>query len=341
MSLRDVAIAGVLRASRIVMRSQPRIVMYHRFSPAPAVRAVSRAAFEAQMRLIGEHYRPLSLDDLLRQLQSGAAMPANAILVTIDDAYEDVYSIAMPILKRYGVPAIVYAPSGFVDRETWLWPDAVRYLLFTTAKQSLQLNVAGQSRSWTWHRAAEVEGIWNGVADFVKTLRRDDCLEALRQMQAELQLPLPVEPTAEFRAMSWEQLREWRAAGLDIGSHTCVHPTMSLESRELQAHELTASKARLEQMLQMPVRHFCYPFGGNCDFNDTSAELAAAAGYASAVTTEPGLIDAADLYRIPRYGASESLPEFKKVVSGWRALSSQIEKRRTAGGAPAARRAMN
>lgn len=340
MSLRSMAIDAVLRTSRIVMRSYPRIVMYHRFSAAPSVRAISRDAFEAQVRLIRENYHPLSLDDFLLRLQGGGQMPANAVLLTIDDAYEDVYSIAMPILTRYKVPAIVYAPSGFVDRETWLWPDAVRYLLFATAKKSLQLHIAGQSQRWAWQSAADIEGIWNVVADFVKTLRRNDCIEALRQMAAELQVQLPAEPVEQFRAMSWDQLREWRAAGLDVGSHTCVHPTMSLESREVQARELNVSKARIEQVLQQPVRHFCYPFGGNADFSDATAELTAAAGYATAVTTEPGLVSAKDLYRIPRFGAAESLAEFQKVISGWRALSNQIEQRRATSGATRGR-AMN
>ncbi|HMN42968.1 MAG TPA: polysaccharide deacetylase family protein [Povalibacter sp.] len=326
MSIRNLGISAALQSARLLTRNRPRIVMYHRFGVEPHVRKVSAAAFEVQLQLIRQHYHSLSYEELLQRLADGSGFPANSVVLTIDDAYEDVYTIAMPLLLRWKVPAIVYAPSAYVDRETWLWPDAVRYMLFTTVKRELRLELAGVEHAWTWDRDDQVEGIWNVVADVVKTFEREDCLVALEQMSSQLAVPLPTEPVAEYRAMTWEQLRAWQAAGLSVGSHTRVHPNLSRESRDTQAQELFGSKQRIEEMLQKPCDHFCYPFGGIEDFTKETVELVAKAGYRSAVTTVLGMADGAHLLKIPRFGASESFLEFRKTATGWRGLSHERER---------------
>ena len=59
-------------------------------------------AFEAQIKLLrSAGYRPLSLDDVWAGL-NGRTPPARGAVLTFDDGYEDNYTIAFPILKKYG-----------------------------------------------------------------------------------------------------------------------------------------------------------------------------------------------------------------------------------------------
>jgi peptidoglycan/xylan/chitin deacetylase (PgdA/CDA1 family) len=61
--------------------------------------------------------------------------------------------------------------------------------------------------------------------------------------------------------MSWGQLREVAAAGIEVGSHSLVHhPLDVLAPPELYREVGTAAK-RLTQELQRPVQSFCYPHG--------------------------------------------------------------------------------
>jgi hypothetical protein len=58
------------------------------------------------------------------------------------------------------------------------------------------------------------------------------------------------------------------------------------------------SKDRLEQELQKPRRHFCYPWG---DHDGATREMAQEIGFASAVTTDFGRVRAGDdPLRLPR-----------------------------------------
>jgi peptidoglycan/xylan/chitin deacetylase (PgdA/CDA1 family) len=91
---------------------------------------------------------------------------------------------------------------------------------------------------------------------------------------------------APERLMDAAEVREWMAAGHEIGAHTCTHPWLTripvVEARE----EIRVSRARLEDLFGRPVRHFAYPFG---DWNPAVRDLVAEAGFETAVTTAPGV----------------------------------------------------
>ncbi len=113
------------------------------------------------------------------------------------------------------------------------------------------------------------------------------------------------------RLMDWNQIREWLAAGHDVGAHTCTHPRLSQIPLDQAREEIFASKARLEDALSRSVRHFCYPFG---DWNPAVRDLVREAGFATACTTEAGLNrPGGDLYRLRRLTARYVSLNWKNV----------------------------
>jgi len=82
------------------------------------------------------------------------------------------------------------------------------------------------------------------------------------------------------------QLREWLAAGQEIGSHTQTHPHLTQLPPAEAREEITASKKALEDKFEIAIEHFCYPYG---DWNDKVRELVREAGYRTACTTEFGV----------------------------------------------------
>jgi peptidoglycan/xylan/chitin deacetylase (PgdA/CDA1 family) len=82
------------------------------------------------------------------------------------------------------------------------------------------------------------------------------------------------------------QIREWLAAGHEIGSHTLTHPRLTQLSMAQAREEITASRKKLQDRFGVPVEHFCYPYG---DWNDPVLALVAEAGYTTACTTDFGV----------------------------------------------------
>jgi peptidoglycan/xylan/chitin deacetylase (PgdA/CDA1 family) len=94
-----------------------RVLMYHKVNDLwPNPTTVPTAVFEEQMGLLGElGYTPVPLAAVLDHYLRGAPLPQRAVLLTFDDGYRDNLENALPVLRRYGYPAVLFVPIGFLD----------------------------------------------------------------------------------------------------------------------------------------------------------------------------------------------------------------------------------
>ena len=123
--------------------------------------------------------------------------------------------------------------------------------------------------------------------------------------------------------MDEAQVRDWVAAGHEIGSHTLSHPRLTQRSPAEAREQIVASKKKLEDLFDVAIEHFCYPYG---DWNAHVRDLVSEACYRTACTTDFGVNDSATpplaLKRLTaRY------PSFRRghlrwwLLAAWRRLS--------------------
>ena len=89
----------------------------------------------------------------------------------------------------------------------------------------------------------------------------------------------------ELACMSWDQLREVRDAGWEIGAHTCSHPFLTELGDDELHRELQASRASCEEHMGEPCPALAYPYS---DWDARVAEAAGRAGFTAAVTVNTG-----------------------------------------------------
>lgn len=76
---------------------------------------VPEATFARQLEdLLAAGFAPIGLADLLAGLRDPGRLPERAALVTFDDAFRSVRTVALPLLERFGFPATVFVPTDFV-----------------------------------------------------------------------------------------------------------------------------------------------------------------------------------------------------------------------------------
>jgi peptidoglycan/xylan/chitin deacetylase (PgdA/CDA1 family) len=61
--------------------------------------------------------------------------------------------------------------------------------------------------------------------------------------------------------MTWQQVRGLVRDGFEVGSHTCSHVDLGVIPTLQAERELRASRRRLEQELDIPIRLFAFPYG--------------------------------------------------------------------------------
>lgn len=96
--------------------AQVSVLCYHDFHPTRATDMVMPAEkFRGQMEAISEAGIPvISMGDFLSWLRGEKNVPDPCVLITIDDGWKAVHSIAMPILSEHGFPFTVFLYKNYV-----------------------------------------------------------------------------------------------------------------------------------------------------------------------------------------------------------------------------------
>ena len=109
---------GSAAAVRSQLAFHGRILCYHRVTDDPNPALAEYAIRPADLRRQLEHlrkrgYTTLTVSQLVRAFEQG--MPLHkAVALTFDDGYQDLHTVADPILKEYDAEATVFVVSGLI-----------------------------------------------------------------------------------------------------------------------------------------------------------------------------------------------------------------------------------
>jgi peptidoglycan/xylan/chitin deacetylase (PgdA/CDA1 family) len=100
------------------------VLMYHSIGTTTTRRfrgfAVDPAEFADQMDYLDdEGYQAITAADLAERQASGTELPKRPVVLTFDDAYDDFYTAALPVLRKHGFPSTVFVPTGCVGLTAW------------------------------------------------------------------------------------------------------------------------------------------------------------------------------------------------------------------------------
>jgi peptidoglycan/xylan/chitin deacetylase (PgdA/CDA1 family) len=251
---------------RLARRFQ--VLAYHKVSPDPHpfFEPVHPDVFDKQVEFLSRYYRVMPLLELVERSRKGD-VPAGAVAITFDDGYRDNYEYAFPILRKHRVGATIFVSTGAIETGELLWHDRVfDAFRYATVEHALSLKPV-------LARAKELYG--EGRLRFVEKIE-----EALKPSLQE---------TAKDRMLTWNQIHQMHASGIDFGSHTVSHTILTRMPRPEMIRELCESKEQISAHLGVPISSFAYPNGHVGDYSGEVQGALKDAGYLCAVTSEFGL----------------------------------------------------
>lgn len=100
--------------------------MYHYISVSPAGAdayrldlSVTPERFETHLKSLKDRgYQVVTLDDLLYALAQGRDLPEKPVILTFDDGYEDNYTQAFPLLRKYDMIGHFFVMTDVVNEQT-------------------------------------------------------------------------------------------------------------------------------------------------------------------------------------------------------------------------------
>jgi peptidoglycan/xylan/chitin deacetylase (PgdA/CDA1 family) len=223
------------------------VFIYHRFGEdVYPTTSVPVDSFRRQMAYLrDEGYRVVPLQEIVDAVRNRRPISDKTVAITIDDGYSSTYTVAWPVLKRYGYPFTVFLYLKAVDKD-------YRNIL------------------------------------------------------------------------TWKQIREMAAAGVDFQDHSYGHERFGsrpqgLDDESYKAwvkQDLALSNALFEKKLQRKPEMLAFPYG---EYNSIVLAAAGEMGYVATFSQDPGAISAdSDIHSLPRepiLGSEWStLKHFKEVL---------------------------
>jgi peptidoglycan/xylan/chitin deacetylase (PgdA/CDA1 family) len=306
--------------------------MYHGFSDATLHDGIENCSnnhvfaehFKQQVRFLKRYFNVISLDKALELLRSGRGFPSNTIVLTIDEGYKSVYSLAFPVLREFGVPATVFCVTNFIGGREYLWFDRLEYAMNTTKQKHIIFRYRDACK--TMPLGTEPEKT-EAIALIKLQLKKGDPAsipEAIKQIEQDLKASLDSAATVPdlYKPLDVSDINEMERSGIiSIGSHTVSHAILSRCAIGDMEKELRESKDILEDSLRKPVDLFCYPNGQQGDFNDVTQGMVKQCGFDCAVTAIDGMNSAkTDSFELRRYwvrSTIQTIPEFALLVCGF------------------------
>lgn len=295
--------AGLLhRRKQRMLRDRAIVLMYHRVladddlavtGSHPGI-IVHERTFAMHMALLARHFAVLSPEQFGAHLRDGQPFPDGACLITFDDGWRDNQERALPILRQFGLPALIFLPVNFIGQARLFWREALTHLL-TLAIARVRQQPGVRQRLAGLLQPLQLTAILDlpqadpraAISDTVGRLK-DTAAETVHALVDGLADVLQVRVSdlgERDRFVDWTQVRGMVADGITFGGHGAEHRLLTHVPPAEARHEIQVAREQLAAHVTPPVWAFSYPNG---NWTPAVADEVRAAGFALGFTTAAG-----------------------------------------------------
>jgi peptidoglycan/xylan/chitin deacetylase (PgdA/CDA1 family) len=302
---------------RLSSRPDFTILMYHQVLDVkhngenylPSGMVTLENTFDKQMKYLREHSNVITLDKLIACLKDKEHLPPGSVVITFDDGWRDNYVFALPILKKYDLPAAVFLSTDYIGTSRMLWFQVVNFIIqaqaLTSQKMIEILNRFGQISLKEKRAIVESLAYPDAFIDKLKKIGPQIQENIIVEMMSGSDIQMS-QINKRRMMLNWDEVREMGENRISFGSHAQSHRILTHLDLGEAKKELTESKRTIEEKTKRPVSFFAYPNG---DYTSRIKELVKETGYLCACTVEGTgkKQDAMDLFALPRMGIHEGM----------------------------------
>jgi peptidoglycan/xylan/chitin deacetylase (PgdA/CDA1 family) len=307
---------------RLLVFNYHRVGRYQECEFDRGVYSVDADGLDEQIRIIKRLTDLVHPDEAVDLIARGLPLRRPVSLLTFDDGYLDNYSTAIPVLETHGASAIFFLVTSYLDDPHQVaWWDKIAFLARRCVGKRIEI---AEMRPRVWSVDADnVDAVISEMLAYFRTSVRDEA-GFIRDLERCAGGGLDRSPERLF--MDWTEAADIIRRGMVVGGHTHTHPILSRLDEAGQRHELSHSKALLEERLGIPCNALAYPVGSATAFSETTKRVAREVGFRCAFAFDGGSNQAGstDAFAVKRL----SLPAYagsarnRSVVSTMR-LSGQ------------------
>src|SRR5258708_2042973 len=210
--------------------------------------------FESDLDYFLKNFRPLSLEEVIRQAKTGRPFDKPGFLICFDDGLRQVYETAAPILLRKGVPAAFFLNSAFVDNKDIFYNFKKGLILDKFDRSPIDEKIIKEAGALLEKKFTSKQELHASIRS-INYLNRH-LMEGLGQL---FQLDFETFRKEQRPFMTTPEIKELIAKGFAIGSHSIDHPLYALLPLEEQVRQTRESTDWTIRTFGLPYKAFAFP----------------------------------------------------------------------------------
>jgi len=239
------------------------VLMFHRILPKTKAKSLgangewtlSPEQFDELLGFLSENYNIISYETLLDSLKAGSKLPATSLLITFDDGWQDNYEYALPLLKKYNLPAVIFVVSDVLDKISLFWQEIIFSCCKLFPETLEEINRFFDPKLNFQNSTQLIEYLDKQVDETLK-LKIVNCCQ--RYIPNERQL------------LNIQEIKELSRSGVTIGAHGQTHKKLGDLIYREQLSELTEAKSVLSTISTNYIGSISFPHGS---YNEETKQI--------------------------------------------------------------------
>jgi peptidoglycan/xylan/chitin deacetylase (PgdA/CDA1 family) len=265
-----------------------------------------------------ENYEFIALDQVPERLAEPSPTRPFAVF-TLDDAYRNTQTMALPVFEHFEAPCTVFACQGLSSRSHTLWWDTLAALVRKV--DQFDFSMDGSTTVISAKTPEKKQLAFEQIAQRIAQADEAEAIHVLNRLA--LHHGINSVEIVEDAIMSTAELRDFASHPLvTLGAHSVSHRALTKLSDEDLRHDIVSSVDYIEGITGRRPVSFAYPYGDARSVDARTANAVRDAGLNLAVTTKPGTLTASHgraLYTLPRIslnGYFQTPQHVKALASG-------------------------
>jgi len=264
------------------------VITYHNIASNSEPRlydlmTIKEEEFLEQLELLSNEFSILSVDEIVRRIKQKVKPDKLYIGITFDDGFITQKILAVPLLKKYSIPATFFITTDFADQKVIPQMEKWKYWIINSNQIIDFIHQGNIRRRHDLRNNSNKYNFYNYLINTFDPESFDN-----KNLNESMQSIFGRSGISRMY-MNWNEISEISKNPIfTIGAHSRTHRNLT-KVKNLNKDELVKSKTIIEKKINKQVSLFAYPFGTIKEINNYVIKSMESSGFDAAFSSIQGL----------------------------------------------------
>jgi len=237
--------------------------------------------FEKYIKFLSKNGQAITLNDI----DDKKIKYRNKYIITFDDGFYNNYKYALPILKKYNVPHIIYLTTNYIDKNLISWIDRIDLAIDKCSQPFIYSSILKKKFKLGSKKNKII--FLDFIRKYFKSLKKIDLNHFTQKLLKDLKLISSRTSEDDLdKKLEWKHVIKMSKNNLtEFGGHSHNHNVLGHLSKSQYSNEINRSLNFLIRKGKLKIKHYSYPEGFKSSYNKNIIKILKKNNIETCVTT--------------------------------------------------------